>query len=362
MKNLFQIALIVFIISSCTGDDPDIPAVTPFTQASQLISPAYNASLKPGDSTLISLSILDAEKYKGSVIFYVDDQVIYSSSDKKEKYNAYWKSDLQSTGTHKIKTEIELDDGKKEVKTVDVLVLSDIIPSRENVRVIKTYPHDRSSYTQGLEFFENQLYEGTGMRGKSKLLLVDLPSGKATKEFSLPNNYFGEGITIMGDKIYQLTYQAKTGFVYDRLSFEKINEFTYTTKNNNEGWGLTHNDSLLIMSDGSHYLYFLDPDTFKEVKRIEVFSDKGALENLNELEYIDGEIYANIYTTNYILRINPENGKVLAIMDLSNLLDELDTQINIDVLNGIAYNNTFRKLYVTGKYWPNLFEIEPIRQ
>jgi len=200
-------------------------------------------------------------------------------------------------------------------------------------------------------FFGDDLYEGTGMHRQSTLRRVELSTGKVLKKIKLGDTYFGEGITIIGDRIYQLTWQSKIGFIYNRTTFEKIKDWKYPT----EGWGLTHDDTHLILSDGSSTIFFYDiQNPEKLIKKITV-KDKGKpINNLNELEYIDGEIYANVWLTDNILRFNPNTGRVTAWIDLLGL----KPPGRMDVLNGIAYHHPEKKFYVTGKYWPQLFQIE----
>ena len=223
-------------------------------------------------------------------------------------------------------------------------------------RIINSYPHDNEAFTQGLVFEDGFLYEGTGLRKHSTLRKVELVSGNVVKNYDLPEEYFGEGITIYDNKIIQLTWKSKEGFVYDKDSFKLLDRFTYPT----EGWGLTHNGHQLIMSDGSSNLYFLDPETFIETKRIRVSDGNRQIDMLNELEYINGEIFANIWRTDSIARISPESGDVTGWIDLKGLLKPEDRTQKVDVLNGIAYDSANDRLFVTGKLWPKLFEIKII--
>ena len=197
------------------------------------------------------------------------------------------------------------------------------------------------------------LYEDTGLNGQSTLRREDLSSGKVLQSQPLSSEYFGEGITVWKDQIIQLTWQSHIGFVYDKASFKLLKLFNYPT----EGWGLTHDDTYLIMSDGTPIIHFLDPNTLQEVKKIEVRDAYGPVVNLNELEYICGEIFANIWQTDRIARISPETGQVIGWIDLSGLLSAEDRVPPIDVLNGIAYDAAHDRLFVTGKLWPKLFEI-----
>lgn len=225
--------------------------------------------------------------------------------------------------------------------------------------VTAVYPHDTSFFTQGLEFYNGQLLEGTGNQGESKLMQVDLETGKPTKVISLDPNLFGEGITIMNDTIYQLTWKDQVVLVYSAREFKKIKEFPLST----EGWGITHDGKSLIVSDGSSNLYFYEPSTFRLLSTQGVTEDGRPVLNINELEYINGYIYANQWQYNYILKIDPKSGQVVAKIDLTDLVNRVQAKIpGVDTgttatLNGIAYNPETNKIYITGKLWPEIYEI-----
>ena len=223
-------------------------------------------------------------------------------------------------------------------------------------QVVHTYPHDRSAYTQGLVYLDGFLYEGTGLNGKSSLRKVKLETGEVVQQRPLPDQYFGEGVTDWNSQLVQLTWQGQTGFVYDRGTFDFKQSFKYP----GEGWGLTHDGTRLIMSDGTSTLRFWNPGTFEETGRLPVLDAETPVTNLNELEFINGEIYANVYQTDRIARINPATGRVTAWIDLQGLLRDADRSVAVDVLNGIAYDQKGGRLFVTGKLWPRLFEIKLI--
>jgi glutamine cyclotransferase len=222
--------------------------------------------------------------------------------------------------------------------------------------VVNTYPHDRTAFTQGLVFEDDVLYEGTGQYGHSTLRRVELETGDILQIRELSDEFFGEGITIYGNEVIQITWQNNVGFVYDKNSFELLQQFNYTT----EGWGITHDGTRLIMSDGTSTLRFLDPQTFEEIGQIEVYDNDTPIARLNELEYIQGEIYANVWREDWIVRIEPDTGQVVGWVDLRGLLTAEDRTEPVDVLNGIAYDAEADRLFVTGKWWPKLFEIELI--
>ncbi|MEM7532740.1 MAG: glutaminyl-peptide cyclotransferase [Chloroflexota bacterium] len=232
-------------------------------------------------------------------------------------------------------------------------------------RVVNDYPHDPDAFTQGLIYIDGILYEGTGLRGRSSLRRVDLESGKVEQQIDLAQQFFGEGITLFNDRMIQLTWQSNTGFVYTRDTFDELQRFSYPT----EGWGITHDGERLIMSDGSSSLFFLDPETFENIGQVAVRDNSGPVRRINELEYIDGQVFGNIWQTDRIIRIDPNTGNVTASIDLTGLFDPAaygHTQ-PYDVLNGIAYDpNTYTaetpRLLVTGKLWPRLFEIELVER
>jgi glutamine cyclotransferase len=221
-------------------------------------------------------------------------------------------------------------------------------------QILTSYEHDPQAFTQGLEIYKNQLYEGTGLYGRSSLRKVELESGQLLKKLELDQKYFGEGITILNDKIYQLSWKENTAFVYD-LNFKLIKTFSYQ----GEGWGLANNGQHLIMSNGSEYLFFRDPKTFALIKKIEIRNGDQKIKNINELEYQAGIIYANIWQTDYIIKINAENGTVEAFLDLKGIL-KTDYEGEIDVLNGIAYDPQENNFLVTGKLWPKIYRIKII--
>jgi glutamine cyclotransferase len=218
-------------------------------------------------------------------------------------------------------------------------------------RVVNTFPHDPQAFTQGLIFHDGFLYEGTGLEGKSELRKVELQTGKVLQRKALGRQYFGEGITLFEGRIYQLTWKNKVGFIYDLETFDLQHTWNYTT----EGWGLTHDGKQLILSDGTANLYFLDPETLKVLRTLPVTLNGRPLPMLNELEYIKGKIYANVWQTTQIVIIDPQSGRVEGVVDLTNL-----ALLNpgADVLNGIAYDPTSDRLFVTGKLWSRLFEIQ----
>lgn len=223
----------------------------------------------------------------------------------------------------------------------------------DTYEIVNSYPHDPNAFLQGLVWYDNGFYESTGREGHSTLRRIEFPSGKVIKSVSLASDLFGEGLALVGDRLVQLTWKAHRGFVYDRESFKLLREFKYDT----EGWGITYDGKNLVMSDGSSTLLYLDAETFQPVRRLNVTWNGRPQDNLNELEYIEGEIWANIWQQDYILRIDPKTGKVKSYLDMKNLLPPQLRTGNENVLNGIAYDSKTKRIFVSGKLWPRIFEI-----
>jgi glutamine cyclotransferase len=220
--------------------------------------------------------------------------------------------------------------------------------------VVSSYPHDPTSFTQGLVWHGGTLYESTGLKGESKLRRLEFPSGRVLKEISLAPEFFGEGLALVDSRLIQLTWQSHRGFVYDLETFRLLQEFSYDT----EGWGLTYDGKNLILSDGSSNLFYLDPQTFRPIRKLAVTMNGRPVTELNELEFIEGEIWANVWQTDLILRIDPSTGQVASFLDLKGVLAPSDKTGREDVLNGIAYDSDKKRIFVTGKLWPRIFEIK----
>jgi glutamine cyclotransferase len=225
-------------------------------------------------------------------------------------------------------------------------------------QIVAEYPHSRTSYTQGLQFVDSELWEGTGEYGRSRILRTDLATGKVLQSKKLPKEEFGEGITVLGDKLYQLTWLEGKLHIYDKATLRQIATHTYK----GEGWGLTTDGERLYMSDGTSVIRVLNPTTLKEERRFGVKLRGRSVNYLNELEWIDGKIWANIYTTDHIAIINPENGAVEGLIDLKGVLPDSERTATTDVLNGIAYDKATKRIFVTGKNWSKLFEIKVFKQ
>jgi glutaminyl-peptide cyclotransferase len=227
-------------------------------------------------------------------------------------------------------------------------------PPQYGYRVVNTYPHDKAAFTQGLEYRDGFLYEGTGYSGRSSFRRVALATGNVIQKFDVPQPFFGEGITVLGQQIFELTYTTETGFVYDKSTLRLLRSFNYP----GEGWGLTNDGKQLYMSDGSSQIRVWDPSTLKEIRRITVKDGAREIRDLNELEFVKGEIYANVWHEDRIARISPADGSVLGWIDLTNILPNSEHPDPEAVLNGIAYDAAGDRLFVTGKLWPKIFEIK----
>jgi glutamine cyclotransferase len=245
-----------------------------------------------------------------------------------------------------------------------VLAACSCAPSQRQVvdygyEVVHTYPHDPSAFTEGLFYLDGFLYESTGLEGQSSVRKVRLESGEIVQKYDLPAQYFGEGIVNWKDRLIQLTYKTQVGFIHDLATFKLERQFEYP----GEGWAMTQDGKRIIMSDGTSEVRFWDPETLKELSRITVTEESYPVKNVNELEWIKGEIYANVWTTERIIRIDPETGKVVGRVDLSGILSDADRiGGQTDVLNGIAYDSKLDRIFVTGKKWPKLFEIRLVKK
>jgi len=297
---------------------------------------------------------LDPDKLS-SIKILINGKEVLNEKAEKELISYQWNTRDYKLGVYDIEFIGTLVNGKTRKQRLEKVLLASRAPEQKKVRIIKEFPHDRKAYTQGLEFHENILLEGTGNRGESNLRKVNFSTGKVLQQVDLEGKYFGEGITLFNNKIYQITYTAKKGFVYSLDSLKTLSSFDYNT-NSGEGWGLTHDDTHLIMTDGTQRIYFLDPETYVVEKTLDAYTHQGPISNLNELEYVDGKIYANIYTTNQAVKIDANSGMIETVYDLTELRSNLPDN-NVDYLNGLAYNKTTDKWYATGKYWPTLFEI-----
>ena len=262
-----------------------------------------------------------------------------------------------SLGEKTIKAKVFCDN-KKEVLIKKIVVLSSIKPKIYNYEILNIYQHDINSYTQGLEFHKGVLYESTGQYGESKLRALDYKNNKILKNINLSPSYFGEGLTVLNEKIYQLTWKEGRGLIYDVNTLEQLDSFNYGQSK--EGWGLCNDGRQLYKTDGSENIWILNAETLEEEGFVQAYTNKGRLTNLNELEWVEGKIYANRYQKNGVAIVNPTNGAIEAVLDFKDLKNKVTNHSGLDVLNGIAYNAETKSLFVTGKRWDKLFEVRII--
>lgn len=336
LKTSFSILMLQFLLMSCEND--------------------YKLDFKTPKKIQINqeLTVKIAEKNNktiDSVQFFINQEKISTQ----QKLDITFDINNYRLGKHVLKA-IVFYEGKSKELTKEIYFLADTEPEIYIYEIVKTYPHDKTSYTQGLEFYNGFLYESAGQYKKSSLRKVKLETGEVLQKIDLDPNYFAEGLTIFNNKIYQLTWKEGVGLIYnlENFSFEK----TFSYQKSIEGWGLTHNSTHLIKTDGTEKIWFLNPENQQELYYIEAYTNTRKVEQLNELEMVKGMIYANIYQQNSILIVNPKNGKVEGVANLNGLKDLVEQHADLDVLNGIAYDQKTDRLFVTGKNWNKLFEIK----
>ncbi len=316
-----------------------------------------NLLVTSGQSVTIPFEIINAVQ---SIDLLVNGERLKTWNHPKGIIKFTFDTKNRLVGSYSLELVAKLSDGSELRDERYMSILSDIVPAKWSLKILNNSPHLETSFTQGLAFDSGKLYEGTGdpnQTGATLIAEVDIESGQIKRNIGLAAPYFGEGITIFGEDLYQLTWKNQKCLVYDKKTFVSKKEFTYT----GEGWGLCNDGKNLIMSDGSQRLYFRDPKTFQLNKTIEVYSDQGPINYLNELEYIEGLVYANIWMSNSIAVIDPLSGKTMAIINADELVSLQKQGLNGNVLNGIAYNSTNKKLYLTGKYWSKLFEVQILK-
>lgn len=347
LKTLLFIAIVISLASSCSNSS------TKATYRS-FISPLVGLNVKSGNDFDVKI-LFGKEKKVDSVVYLVDTVKAISKTD--TTAIKLTTTDLK-LGNHLLTAKI-YNAGESEDLTSNINILAAKEPDLYTYKVISKLPHDTSAYVEGLEYHNGFFYEGTGEKGSSDLRKVNVQNGKVLQRARLDTALFGEGITIIGNKILQLTWMDKKAFVYDKDTFKQLAELTYSR----EGWGLAFDGQKILTSDGSNTIYFLDKDNYQQIGSIDVYDDKGEIRSLNELEYIDGKIYANVYQTNTIVIINPENGAVEGKIDLTGLFPvadyfKTDDARGNNVLNGIAYDQAGKRLFVAGKKWPYIFHIQ----
>jgi glutamine cyclotransferase len=362
LKLLLPLLMAILSCSPRNGTPSRTPVPEPATsRITTLVEPGEPLTVAVGDEIGIVLAYPDTLSVDSFQLF-LDGELRKTfrgdlPHDDRGDLIASLNTEDQSTGNAGLRIKLFFAGGKTENQSQQITFLSDLVPELYSYRVINEFIHDPSAYTQGLEFVDGWLYEGTGNYGTSSIRREILETGKVSMIRNLDQSLFGEGITVFGERIYQLTYKSQVGFIYDKNTFEEIQKVYYQ---NREGWGLTNNGEELIMSDGTHVIYFLDPELFTVNRQIEVYDNQGRAERLNELEYINGRIWANRYYTDEIVIIDPGTGKVEGRINLKGILKTEDRKPNTDVLNGIAWDQEGERIFVTGKYWPKLFEIKLI--
>lgn len=336
MKKLVALLLLPSILTGCTDTKKESSFVLPESGTRVAAGTAFSAKIAFGDTP-------------DSIVYRIDSARVFSKADTAA---VQLSSAGLTMGSHLLTAAIYRS-GKAEEITSNIVVVPDKAPERWSYDVVNTFPHDTASFTEGLEFHDGILYESDGMENESSLRTADLRTGKVLKKTDLAPRFFGEGMTIVGDKIIQLTYRTRESFIYDKKTLQKTGEFTRNA--GAEGWGLFFDGQKLLMTDGSNTIFLLDPKTYQQTGAIEVYDQNGPVKNLNELEVINGKIYANIYLTDSIAVIDPASGAVEALIDLGKLYPQKDsTEFE---LNGIAWDKADRRLFVTGKKWKKLFEI-----
>ena len=343
--------IVLFTIISCNGFDQ--------SAAISISHNIINGKIKLDDTLKIKVDFLKTKNFKNNDL----DDLLF---DLKSNNNNY---ELKPSFYNKETKEYcfllnEFTLGKKELKIslnniyerLNFTVLNDVRPVIYNYEIINVFNRKRNNYTQGFEFYNDTLYESVGQYGKSKLIKVDFKNGKHLKELKLPAKYFAEGITVLNNKIHLLTWKEKVGFVYNVENFNQIETFEYNESK--EGWGFCNDGNSLYKSDGTEKIWMLDKETFEEQNFIEIYTNKNKVVGLNELEWIEGKIFANRYLFNGLAIINPKNGAVEGVINLSDLKNKVTQHENLDVINGVAYNPKRKTIFVTGKMWDKIFEIK----
>lgn len=343
----FSLLVVIIVFSGCSNKTNS--SRKPVTNIQ--IAPSNNTVEWGNDFTIFLDSKIKNLKIK-KIELFINNQLIKSSNQLKFDVTLDSKNFLP--GNNQIKVVATKEDGEIGINNATILITSDIKPQVQHYKIIGTLPHNPQYFTEGFEFYDDILFEGTGNNGSSIIASYNPNNNKVYNSLSINNEYFGEGITILKNKIYQLTYKNKLGFIYDVNTFKKIGEFNFDSQ---EGWGLTNDGKNLIMSDGTSKIHYIDPVSFKIIKSIEVCDKNGTISNINELEYVDGIIYSNVWMTETILKIDANTGKVLAYINMNGLQNQFNKS-SIDVLNGIAYNKKENLFYVTGKYWPKMFKVK----
>ncbi|HAH24402.1 MAG TPA: glutamine cyclotransferase [Prolixibacteraceae bacterium] len=318
---------------------------------------SVNRKIVFGDDVTIGISVKVKDGSLKETRIYIDTVLVTSSPQAEFSYSL---KKYESLGKHTLKAVATKADGTQGEYFKSFEVLSDIVPEKYGYELVQSLPHNPAFFTEGLEIHNGFLYESTGQNGQSALYKTNLKTGKVVQTVKLADRFFGEGITIFNNRIYQLTYKTKVGFIYNLDNMALVDSFHFASA---EGWGMTHDEKYLIMSDGTSSLTYLDPVSCKAVKKLQVYDDRDAVVYINELEYSEGFIYANVWTTNLIIKIDSKTGKVVSKMDMDGILSMVSNpNAQVDVLNGIAIDPVTGKMYITGKLYPTLFEIKPVKK
>jgi len=343
---------------SCTDDNskssnkPAKPAVPPSTFRIDVQNDNGTSAYKLGDTIELAFSRTDSTLSIREIKFYMDNELISSGNSIDKNWTI--PTDDLPVGSRRFRLETTFENGQIENKFKSITLLARRAPQTFDYELVEDYPHQTDAYTQGFYYEDGFYYESTGLNRRSSLRFVDMKTGEIKRSHILPAEIFAEGLTVIGDKVYQISWRNRRGFVYDKNTFELLDEFSYNT----EGWGLTFDGQHLIMSDGSHNLYYLDPNSYSLVKTLEVYNHTGRVTQLNELEYVNGEIWANVYGDDYIVAISPSTGEVVKYVPLGDLFDRRSYSGRADVLNGIAYLPNSDEFLLTGKLWPRVYRVK----
>lgn len=347
MKIKFTVLSTLFfaIISSCGSGN------APITELFEIQINGNKTEFQQNENVEISLKNL-----KNLPI----DKVTYSiDGEEVSLLNDQLNLNTPKLGSKQIKAIINYD-GKSGEIVKEIKILAPNAPEIFTYEIVNEYPHDSNAFTQGLEFYKDTLYESTGRKGFSSLRKIDFKTGRIIKQIDLEDSYFGEGITILNDKVYMLTWQSGLGFIYDVNTFKKLESFKYGASK--EGWGLTNDGKNLYKSDGTEKIWLLNPDNLMEKDHIEIVTNKSIFNKANELEYVDGKIYANVWQKESMMIINAASGAIEGVINFGGLKEKVTQNDNIDVLNGVAYNKERGTFFVTGKNWDKLFEVKIIKK
>lgn len=338
--------------NGASSDKSDTTAKKKFDNI-EFSSPSRDETFTIGDEVNIELKISNPQTQPDSVQLFARNDKISVLVNGQQNFS--WISNVDKVGRTSLRTVAFYGDSLTETTSVNVTFLSDIQPGMVEFQIVGEYPHDPEAFTQGLVFDNGYFFESTGHYGKSTVRKVDVKTGNVLKVHQLGQEFFGEGLAIYDSRLFQLTWKEQVGFIFDKENFTMLQKVYYDIK---EGWGLTYNGKAFVLSDGTSKLYFMDPQYFTEISRLEIYDDKGMVPYLNELEYIDGKIFANIWGKEIIAVIDPLTGKVTHYLDVSEHVPSQRKKSGDMVLNGIAYNPGNGNLFITGKYWPVLYELE----